>query len=113
MSLFARPALAAAAADFCLAGRAFPVWLGTGFGLGSGYTDCERSFAPVAVPGVRIVPSSSPEKGKAPATTLERLSQKAGEGFGALKEKAKDASSEGVSKAKELKEEVASKVRQV
>ncbi|KAE8244753.1 hypothetical protein A4X13_0g6299 [Tilletia indica] len=71
--------------------RAFPVWIGTGFGLGSGYTDCERSFNPVSVPGVRIVPasgsSSSPSDLPAPSS-FERLQQRAGEALGAAREKA-------------------------
>ncbi|KAK0564904.1 Mitochondrial inner membrane organizing system component [Tilletia horrida] len=76
--------------------RAFPVWIGTGFGLGSGYTDCERSFNPISVPGVRIVPassssssssSSSPSELPAPSS-FERLQQRAGEALGAAREKA-------------------------
>lgn len=39
------------------AGRAWPVWIGTGFGVGQSWTECERSFNPTALPGVRIVPS--------------------------------------------------------
>ncbi|GAC95850.1 hypothetical protein PHSY_003427 [Pseudozyma hubeiensis SY62] len=74
--------------------RAFPVWLGTGFGLGSAYTDCERSFNPVAVPGVRVVPSSSSASvsatSSAPQTTFEKLQQKAGEAFSAAKVQAAD-----------------------
>ncbi|SNX85304.1 uncharacterized protein MEPE_04013 [Melanopsichium pennsylvanicum] len=74
--------------------RAFPVWLGTGFGLGSAYTDCERSFNPVAVPGVRVVPSSSSANisatSSAPQTTFEKIQQKAGEAFSAAKDKATD-----------------------
>ncbi|SPC62833.1 uncharacterized protein UHOD_05644 [Ustilago sp. UG-2017b] len=74
--------------------RAFPVWLGTGFGLGSAYTDCERSFNPVAVPGVRVVPSSSSANisatSSAPQTTLEKTQQKAGEAFSAARDEAQD-----------------------
>ncbi|CAD6890308.1 unnamed protein product [Tilletia controversa] len=71
--------------------RAFPVWIGTGFGLGSGYTDCERSFNPVSVPGVRIVPASgsSSSASEVPApSSFERLQQRAGEALGAAREKA-------------------------
>jgi inner membrane organizing system protein 1 len=61
-----------------ISGRSFPVWLGTGFGLGSGWTDCERSFNPVAIPGVRILPSihhpSAPSTGT--PSVMERLSEK-------------------------------------
>jgi len=38
--------------------RAFPVWLTTGFGLGSAYTDCQITFNPAAVPGITIAPPS-------------------------------------------------------
>ncbi|KAK0546574.1 Mitochondrial inner membrane organizing system component [Tilletia horrida] len=69
--------------------RAFPVWIGTGFGLGSGYTDCERSFNPVSVPGVRIVPASSSSSSDLPApSSFERLQQRAGEALGVAREKA-------------------------
>ncbi|KAL9936605.1 hypothetical protein V8E36_004673 [Tilletia maclaganii] len=74
--------------------RAFPVWIGTGFGLGSGYTDCERSFNPVSVPGVRIIPavdssSSSLSSSDLPApSSFERLQQRAGEALGVAREKA-------------------------
>jgi len=35
---------------FLLRRRAFPVWLGSGFGLGSAYTDCQITFNPALVP---------------------------------------------------------------
>ncbi|PWY99660.1 DUF543-domain-containing protein [Testicularia cyperi] len=90
--------------------RAFPVWLGTGFGLGSAYTDCERSFNPVAVPGVRIIPSGQSSSGATssqPQTTFEKLQQKAGEAFGAAKEKA----ATGLDKAQDKGAEVADKAQ--
>jgi hypothetical protein len=37
-----------------LTGRPWPVFLGLGFGIGQGYSDCERVFNPAAVPGFRI-----------------------------------------------------------
>ncbi|PWN39437.1 DUF543-domain-containing protein [Ceraceosorus guamensis] len=78
--------------------RAFPVWLGTGFGAGQGYTDCQRSFSPVAVPGVRVVQDgTSSGISSAPATTLERLSQRAGEALSVAKK-------EGSQKFGELKQ---------
>lgn len=93
-------------------GRAFPVWLGTGFGLGSAYTDCERSFNPVAVPGVRVVPSSSTTSvsatSSAPQTTFEKIQQKAGEAFSAAKTQA----SEGLEKAQDKSAHVVDKVEQ-
>ncbi|PWN49942.1 DUF543-domain-containing protein [Violaceomyces palustris] len=104
--------------------RAFPVWLGTGFGLGSGYTDCDRSFNPVAVPGVRVVPAGATEIGTGPATTFEKLQQKAGEAFGSAREKVQDKASEITSaiqekgkeafeKAKAAEQKVEDKVRRV
>ncbi|CDW96649.1 hypothetical protein [Sporisorium scitamineum] len=90
--------------------RAFPVWLGTGFGLGSAYTDCERSFNPVAVPGVRVIPSSSTTSvsptSSQPQTTFEKLQQKAGEAFSAAKVQAAD----GLEKAQDKSASVAEKV---
>lgn len=96
----------------CITGRAFPVWLGTGFGLGSAYTDCERSFNPVAVPGVRVVPSSSSANisatSSAPQTTFEKIQQKAGEAFSAAKDKAAD----GLEKAQDKGANVVEKAEQ-
>ena len=40
-------------------GRAWPIALGAGFGAGAAYADCDRSFNPARIPGVRIVPASS------------------------------------------------------
>ncbi len=116
-------------------GRAFPVWLGTGFGAGSGYTDCERTFNPVAVPGVRIVSSKSPEAAKTQPSTFERLQQKAGEAFGSARQEAgkqidkaqakvepelekakdyvKDSAQDLLNKAKSGANKVEDKVRQV
>jgi len=34
--------------------RTFPVWLSTGAGLGSAYTDCQIAFNPSAVPGFTV-----------------------------------------------------------
>lgn len=70
-------------------GRAWPVWLGTGFGLGSGYTDCERSFNPVAVPGVRILPAGTDVS--APTSGFSKLQDRVGELFGQAREQASDA----------------------
>lgn len=68
--------------------RSWPVWLGTGFGLGAGYTDCERSFNPVSVPGVRLVPMGTHE---VPGTRFGALQQRVGELFGDAREKATNA----------------------
>ncbi|KAK7682811.1 hypothetical protein QCA50_014195 [Cerrena zonata] len=43
--------------------RGWPIALGTGFGAGQAYADCDRSFNPARIPGVKFVPgtaSSSP-----------------------------------------------------
>ena len=68
--------------------RSWPVWLGTGFGLGAGYTDCERSFNPVSVPGVRLLPTGTRE---VPDTRFGALQQRVGELFGDAREKAANA----------------------
>merc|ERR1711964_866949 len=34
--------------------RAWPVWLFTGVGIGSGYSDANRIFNPAAIPGYKI-----------------------------------------------------------
>ena len=36
-------------------GRTWPIALSTGFGLGSAYADCDRSFNPARVSGTRVV----------------------------------------------------------
>ncbi|KDQ09229.1 hypothetical protein BOTBODRAFT_117496 [Botryobasidium botryosum FD-172 SS1] len=36
--------------------RGWPVALGTGFGAGTAYADCDRSFNPARIPGTRILP---------------------------------------------------------
>lgn len=93
------------------AGRAFPVWLGTGFGLGSGWTDCERSFNPVAVPGVRILPSAA--AATANPSTMERLSARTAEVFDKTKDKTQELAGKGKQKAQEVESKVEEKVRRV
>ena len=103
-------------------GRAFPVWLGTGFGLGSAWTDCERSFNPVAIPGVRILPS--PNSPNAPSSgqpsVMERLSEKTSTLVEKGKDVAQDASQKGKQvaqdakqKGKEVQKDLEEKVRKV
>ncbi|OBZ76450.1 MICOS complex subunit mic10 [Grifola frondosa] len=47
------------------AGRAWPVALGTGFGMGAAYADCDRSFNPARIPGTRVIPQpAQPEAEK-------------------------------------------------
>lgn len=38
-------------------GRTWPIALTTGFGAGTAYADCDRSFNPARVPGTRIISS--------------------------------------------------------
>ncbi|CAO1618033.1 unnamed protein product [Sympodiomycopsis kandeliae] len=92
--------------------RAWPVWLSTGFGAGSAYNDCERSFNPYSAPGLRLQsppPSqqkSSSSSSSSSSTVLERLSQKTGEVVGTAKEQAKP-------KIDEAKKEISAKKDQV
>lgn len=69
--------------------RAWPVWLGTGFGLGAGYTDCERSFNPVSVPGVRLIPAAVAGY-EVPESQFGRVQQRVGELFGKARSEAQD-----------------------
>ncbi|KAJ8091355.1 Mitochondrial inner membrane organizing system component [Marasmius tenuissimus] len=39
--------------------RTWPIALSTGFGAGAAYADCDRSFNPSRIPGVRILPAAS------------------------------------------------------
>ncbi|KAI8452281.1 hypothetical protein BY996DRAFT_4564678, partial [Phakopsora pachyrhizi] len=39
--------------------RSFPVWIGIGSGLGSSYSDCQRTFNPINIPGYKIIDSSN------------------------------------------------------
>ena len=58
--------------------------------MGAGYTDCERSFNPVSVPGVRILPADTANV-SAPPTRFSLLQQRVGELFGQAHEQASDA----------------------
>lgn len=107
--------------------RSWPVWLGTGFGLGSGWTDCERSFNPVAIPGVRILPSpnhqSAPSSGS--PSVMERLSAKTSDLVDTSKSKLAEAKQskivqdvqnkkdEAIGEAKTKAKELEDKVRRV
>ncbi|EKM57072.1 uncharacterized protein PHACADRAFT_119257 [Phanerochaete carnosa HHB-10118-sp] len=50
--------------------RAWPIALSTGFGAGAAYADCDRSFNPARIPGVRVIPTS-PIPSATPAATPE------------------------------------------
>ncbi|TBU30416.1 hypothetical protein BD311DRAFT_754836 [Dichomitus squalens] len=45
--------------------RAWPVALGTGFGAGAAYADCDRSFNPARIPGTRVIPATEAKKDSA------------------------------------------------
>ncbi|CEH12221.1 UNCHARACTERIZED [Ceraceosorus bombacis] len=84
------------------------------FGAGQGYTDCQRSFSPVAVPGVRVVQDgTSSGISSAPATTLERLSQRAGEALSVAKKEGSQKFGELKQSAEAAKDKANDKVRQV
>jgi len=91
--------------------RTWPVWLGTGFGLGAGYTDCERSFNPVSVPGVRLVPAS--EALAKPGTQFQLLQQRAGEWFGNAKSQANEAAQSAAPEAQELRDRAHARFEQI
>jgi inner membrane organizing system protein 1 len=38
--------------------RTWPISLTTGFGIGVAYADCQRTFNPIDLPGVRVVKNS-------------------------------------------------------
>lgn len=40
---------------FANPGRTWPIALSTGFGAGAAYADCDRSFNPARIAGVRVV----------------------------------------------------------
>lgn len=40
-------------------GRAWPVALTTGVGIGMSYADCDRSFGVPRIPGTRVIPPKS------------------------------------------------------
>ena len=42
-----------------LLGRAWPIALTTGFGAGAAYADCDRSFNPARIAGVRVLKEES------------------------------------------------------
>ncbi|CAG8565330.1 9508_t:CDS:2 [Ambispora gerdemannii] len=39
--------------------RTWPIAISTGFGIGVAYADCQRTFIPTAIPGVRIVKANN------------------------------------------------------
>ncbi|THV02207.1 DUF543-domain-containing protein [Dendrothele bispora CBS 962.96] len=42
--------------------RTWPIALSTGFGAGAAYADCDRSFNPARIPGVRVIPANETSK---------------------------------------------------
>ncbi|KAA1474580.1 DUF543-domain-containing protein [Dentipellis sp. KUC8613] len=41
--------------------RAWPIALTTGFGAGAAYADCDRSFNPARIAGVRVLQAQPPQ----------------------------------------------------
>ncbi|KAI0305115.1 hypothetical protein B0F90DRAFT_1625172, partial [Multifurca ochricompacta] len=41
--------------------RVWPIALSTGFGAGAAYADCDRSFNPARIAGVRVLQQPPPE----------------------------------------------------
>jgi len=39
-------------------GRTWPMALTTGFGIGVAYADCQRTFNPIDLPGIRVIKNS-------------------------------------------------------
>ncbi|OCH90181.1 DUF543-domain-containing protein [Obba rivulosa] len=48
--------------------RGWPIALGTGFGAGMAYADCDRLFNPARIPGMRVIPASEAAKYTAEAS---------------------------------------------
>ena len=101
------------------AGRAWPVWLGLGWGLGNGYADWERIASPATLPNVRVLPAGSPEASTLapPQGTFQLLQQRSGQilaqarqassQFGSrAADKASDAKVDAADTAKEAKDKV-------
>jgi inner membrane organizing system protein 1 len=90
--------------------------------MGSAWTDCERSFNPVAIPGVRILPSphhqAAPSSGS--PSVMERLSAKTSNLIDTTKSKGsevleagKNKGSEALDKGKAKAKDVEDKVRRI
>ncbi|KAI5475531.1 DUF543-domain-containing protein [Pseudohyphozyma bogoriensis] len=87
--------------------RPWPVLMGLGFGLGQGYSDCERVFNPAAVPGFVV------KNGAAPATPapspISALIARAAPAVNEVGTKAKEAVAEVKEKAVEVKDKAEDK----
>ncbi|KAH7096330.1 hypothetical protein BKA62DRAFT_720049 [Auriculariales sp. MPI-PUGE-AT-0066] len=53
--------------------RAWPVSFSTGIGLGMAYADCDRSFNPARVPGMRIVGQSQSSAAPTPVVPTRQV----------------------------------------
>ncbi|SCZ95343.1 BZ3500_MvSof-1268-A1-R1_Chr11-2g03446 [Microbotryum saponariae] len=87
--------------------RPWPVLVGLGFGLGQGYSDCERVFNPAAVPGFVIATDGKPEA--SPYANFNPFGSKASE----VKDKAEDKVSQVVDKVKDATKQVVGKAEAV
>ncbi|CAG8727594.1 16571_t:CDS:2 [Gigaspora margarita] len=43
--------------------KSWPIALSTGFGIGVSYAECQKTFNPTAIPGVKIIKNSSSTSG--------------------------------------------------
>ncbi|GAA5988909.1 hypothetical protein JCM10908_006225 [Rhodotorula pacifica] len=113
--------------------RPWPVFLGLGFGIGQGYSECERVFNPAAVPGFKIQgaeksspfqlsspfaavsPSQSsairpgpqvPSSTPAAGTTTSSVVNQAKGAFESAKSKASEVAHKAQDKAEEVKDKV-------
>ncbi|SCV73484.1 BQ2448_7410 [Microbotryum intermedium] len=87
--------------------RPWPVLVGLGFGLGQGYSDCERVFNPVAVPGFVIAKDAKPQP--SPYATFNPFGSKASD----VKDKSEAKASQVVDKIKDATKQVVGKVEEV
>ncbi|GAA5910196.1 hypothetical protein JCM6882_001769 [Rhodosporidiobolus microsporus] len=119
--------------------RPWPVFLGLGFGIGQGYSDCERVFNPAAVPGFRIAgeakaspftlsspfsvvspnqtsavpPSpapSAPSPSAAASSAAQSVSSKVADAVAEAKSKASDVATKAQEKVSEASQAIGAKV---
>ncbi|KDE02324.1 hypothetical protein MVLG_07107 [Microbotryum lychnidis-dioicae p1A1 Lamole] len=87
--------------------RPWPVFVGLGFGLGQGYSDCERVFNPAAVPGFVIAKDGKPQA--SPYANFNPFGSKASD----VKDSAEDKVSQVVDKVKDATKQVVGKAEAV
>ncbi|KAL8277806.1 hypothetical protein RQP46_009789 [Phenoliferia psychrophenolica] len=85
--------------------RPWPVLMGLGFGIGQGYSDCERVFNPAAVPGF-VIAGQDPKSATAPYAKFNPFASSTASD---VKAKAAEVKAEVVEKAKDVKDAVVAK----